>query len=133
MRAYPFDSQTCSMTFIMQVNSKSFDRSGYSAYTITFKFQGNSGNFVKLVKNQLNYLGPVDLTQYFVKSFNIHDDNERLKDLADGNKGVIVNFNLSRRLLNQILTVFMPTIVICIISFTTSFFMVNLTYCIQIL
>ena len=79
-----------------------------------------------LVKNDLKYLGPVDLTQYFVKSFEIHDENERLKRLTDGYKGVIVDFNLSRRLLNQVLTVFMPTIVICIISFTTSFFMVNM-------
>merc|ERR1712224_47073 len=39
LRNYPFDVQKCSMIFIMQ---------------------GNSGNFVKLIKNQLQYLGPVD-------------------------------------------------------------------------
>ena len=72
--------------------------------------QGNSGNFVKLIKKELQYLGPVDLTQYFVKSFNISDDVDYVKSAANGNTGVRVDFIFSRRLLNQILTTFMPTV-----------------------
>ena len=30
--------------------------------------EGNSGEFVELVPQQLNYLGPKDLTQYFIRS-----------------------------------------------------------------
>ena len=30
--------------------------------------EGNSGEFVELVPEQLNYLGPKDLTQYFIRS-----------------------------------------------------------------
>ena len=96
---------------------------------IYYQFQGNSGNSVKLIKNKLNYLGLVDLTQYFMKSFTIHDDDELLKTLTNGNKGVQIEFIFSRRLLNQILTVFLPTISLVIVSFCTSFFKVKMSAC----
>ena len=51
--------------------------------------------------SSLKYTGAVDLTQYFVKSYSFSDINE----------GVQVDFIFSRRLLNQILTVFMPTVI----------------------
>ena len=90
-----------------------------------FVFQGNTGNFAKLIKNELKYLGPVDLTQYFVKNFTIHDEDDLLKTSTNGNKGVQIDFIFSRRLLNQVLTVFMPTIAIVIVSFCTTFFKVR--------
>ena len=31
------------------------------------KCEGNSGEFVELVPEKLNYLGPKDLTQYFIR------------------------------------------------------------------
>ena len=96
---------------------------------IYYQFQGNTGNFVKLIKNKLNYLGPVDLTQYFMKRFTIHDDDELLKTLTNGNKGVQIEFIFSRRLLNLFLTVFMPTIALVIVSFCTSFFKVKTSIC----
>ena len=96
---------------------------------IHYQLQGNTGNFVKLIKNKLNYLGPVDLTQYFTKRFTIHDDDELLKTLTNGNKGVQVEFIFSRRLLNQILTVFLPSISLVIVSFCTSFFKVRTRLC----
>ena len=64
-------------------------------------FQGNSGKFAKLNMSSLKYTGAVDLTQYFVKNYSFSDINE----------GVQVDFIFSRRLLNQILTVFMPTVI----------------------
>ena len=90
--------------------------------------QGNTGNFAKLIKSKLNYLGPVDLTQYFVKSSTIHDEEDLLKASTNGNKGVQVDFIFSRRLLNQVLTVFLPTIAIVIVSFCTSLFKVRAHY-----
>ena len=59
---------------------------------------------------ELNYLGAVDLTQYFVKNYTFSDADEYLNISTYGNKGVQVDFIFSRRLLNQILTVFMPTV-----------------------
>ena len=76
----------------------------------TFIFQGNSGNFAKLHMTSLKYLGAVDLTQYFVKEYSFTDKDAHLNISTNGNKGVQVDFIFSRRLLNQILTVFMPTV-----------------------
>jgi len=87
--------------------------------------QGNSGHSAKLVKDSLSYLGPVDLMQYFVKSYSVVDRGDHLRLHAHGNEGLKVDFVFSRRLLNQLLTVFMPTCAICLISFTTSFFKVG--------
>ena len=96
---------------------------------------------------ELKYLGAVDLTQYFVKSYSFSDVDEYLNKSTNGNKGAQVDFIFSRRLLNQILTVFMPTvnmynkiflsarqiytnvspfqIAIVIVSFCTAFFKVH--------
>ena len=46
MGDYPFDIQRCEAIFVMK---------------------GNTGFFAELVPNQLQYVGPIDLTQYFVK------------------------------------------------------------------
>ena len=89
-----------------------------------YQSYGNTGKFTKLVKDKLDYLGPVDLTQYFIQSYAIIDDNEVLNKSTHGNKGVQVDFIFSRRLLNQVLTLFMPTIAIVIVSFCTSLFKV---------
>ena len=62
------------------------------------------GKFAELHMTQLKYLGAVDLTQYYVKSYSFSTIS------TDGNKGVQVDFILSRRLLNQVLTVFLPTV-----------------------
>ena len=86
--------------------------------------QGNSGEFAKLNKDMLDYLGAVDLTQYFIQSYEIFDDNKFLNKSTHGNKGVQVDFIFSRRLLNQVLTVFLPTMSIVIVSFCTSLFKV---------
>ena len=86
--------------------------------------QGNSGKFAKLIKSSLEYLGPVDLREYFVKSYTVLDDDEELRASTHGNTGIKVNFIFSRRLLNQLLTVFMPTMCIVVVSFCASFFKV---------
>ena len=60
---------------------------------------------------ELKYLGAVDLTQYFVKSYTFSDEYRYLNISTYDNKGVQVDFIFSRRLLNQILTVFLPTVI----------------------
>jgi hypothetical protein len=44
---YPFDTQSCAMVL---------------------ECEGNTGEFVELVPDTLKYLGPKDLTQYFIRS-----------------------------------------------------------------
>ena len=69
-------------------------------------------------------MGPVDLTQYFVVSYNMTDEEDTLRQSTNGFTGVKVNFVLSRRLLNQVLTTFLPTIAICVVAFSTNYYQV---------
>ena len=66
---YPFDTQTCIMKLMPD---------------------GNSGEFIELHDDGLEYLGPMDLTQYFIRTTNMVKDK-------DGSINVIVV--LGRRLL----------------------------------
>ena len=86
--------------------------------------QGNSGNFTKLVTDKLIYLGHVDLTQYFIKYYNITDSDQVLGRLTNGYPGVMVNIVFSRRILHQILATFLPTIAIVLVCFSTNFWRV---------
>ena len=126
MQGYPFDTQKCSMIFILEVRLVIFSCNSLKVHSVSFQ-QGNSGKFAELVKGNLEYLGPVDLREYFIKSYTVTDEDDELLDSTHGNKGVRVNFIFSRRLLNQLLTVFMPTMCIVIVSFCASFFRVIIT------
>ena len=81
--------------------------------------QGKSGNFVRLMKEELQYLGPADLTQYFVQSYNITDSDDYVMSSTKGRRGIQVDIVFSRRLLNKIITVFLPCMLLCIVSFST--------------
>ena len=92
MRWYPFDSQTCTMVFVPE---------------------GNSGEFVELVPAELDYLGPKDLTQYFIRQ-------SVIKRTATGY--IHVEVVLGRRLLGTILTVYIPSLLLVIIAYMTNYF-----------
>lgn len=79
---------------------------------------------MQLYKNYLNYLGSIDLTQYYVQSHKITDTENFTLSSTNEQNGVKVDIILKRRLLNQILTIFLPTTCICICAFSTSFYMV---------
>jgi hypothetical protein len=54
------------------------------------------------MKGFLDYVGPVDLTQYYINSYNIYDDGDKcMLSSMRGNNGVIVDIVFHRRLLNQ--------------------------------
>ena len=80
---------------------------------MVFDTEGNSGEFVELVATELNYLGPQDLTQYFIRqnSINITDTGY-----------IKVEVVLGRRLLGTLLTVYIPTILLVIIAHMTNYF-----------
>jgi hypothetical protein len=68
---------------------------------------------VELVPEELEYLGPKDLTQYFIRQTN----------MSLGGKGeVLVEVVLGRRLLGTVLTVYIPTVLLVIISYMSNFF-----------
>ena len=95
MTSYPFDVQTCSAVFVLK---------------------GNTGFFAELVVANLEYLGPIDLTQYFVRNWRI------LEDFEEADATIKVEITLGRRILNELLTTYLPTILICIVAFCTNYF-----------
>ncbi len=78
-------------------------------------------NSIVLRVDQLQYLGPVDLTQYFVESFSLAEGVQTTK----GDSAVQVYIVLKRRVLSEILTTYIPTILIIVVSFATTFFDVS--------
>ena len=74
------------------------------------------------MEERLNYLNNVGLIQYGVDQ--VFSTNTTT---ADGNDGIEVMIVLSRQLLYQLMTAFVPCMVICVASFTTSFYDVRNT------
>ena len=78
-----------------------------------FDSDGNSGEFVELIPEKLNYLGPQDLTQYFIRQTSMNKTVEG---------SIKVTVILGRRLLGTVLTVYIPTILLIFIAHTTNYF-----------
>jgi hypothetical protein len=68
---------------------------------------------VELVPEELQYLGPKDLTQYFIRQTNM---------TLGGAGEVLVEVVLGRRLLGTVLTIYIPTGLLLIISYMSNFF-----------
>ena len=95
MALYPFDTQTC---------------------TLDFQLIKVSDDFLDLKSGNFTYVGPTDLTQYFIKHYDM--TNEKI----GGRNGVRVYIVLGRRLLSNILTVYLPTILLNLIGHLTVYF-----------
>ena len=95
MALYPFDTQTCTMDFIFPVVSDAF---------------------CDLNLGVLNYLGPTELTQYFVRQ------DYMVTRIIEGQNGLRAYVVLGRRLLSNILTVYLPTILLNIMGHLTTYF-----------
>ena len=111
MMWYPFDTQTCAMQF---------------------KIVNKFADLVDLSPQNLTYSGPSDLAQYIVKSFKMC----RVKIQSSNRERVDIEISLGRPLIANILTVFIPTIILLVISHLANVFdqeyldmviMVNLT------
>ena len=97
MANYPFDTQTCSAIIAMN---------------------GNSDNFITPIMEDLSYLGSVNLAQYVVTSTIFHQNTSSDQSPTT----ILVECTLRRRILSVVLTTFLPTTLICIVSFSTNFF-----------
>ena len=95
MRWYPFDAQTCFMVM---------------------KLGGGTEKLVTLTPGLLKYLGPGELTQYYVKKYSIGET------MFETSKGLSVSITFGRRLLGTILTVYLPTVLLNVIGHATNFF-----------
>merc|ERR1712020_604906 len=72
--------------------------------------------FVDLHPGTQEYLGPKELTQYFVKTSSIGTYKKM------GKTGVRISVTLGRRLLGVFLTVYFPTVLLNLIGHATNFF-----------
>ena len=95
MRWYPFDAQTCFMVM---------------------KLGGGSEELLSLTPGLLKYLGPEELTQYYVKKYSIGEAT------LDNAIGLGISITFGRRLLGTILTVYLPTVLLNVIGHATNFF-----------
>ena len=64
MAWYPFDTQSCGMVFEVSHSLST----NCQKQTFLPQTEGNSGEFVELVLSGLEYTGPKDLTQYFIRN-----------------------------------------------------------------
>ncbi len=96
MSIYPFDTQECFTIFIMK---------------------GSSNNFIKLVADYADYLGPIDLPQYFVMDTTIHQVT-----VPPNTPAVKAVIKFGRRILSTVLSSYLPTFLICLVSFSTNYF-----------
>ena len=95
MAWYPFDIQTCS---------------------IEMQLDGVLDNYADLLPGGVEFTGPQELTQYFVKDYQIKSGKIQAKH------AVVVSVTLGRRLLGTFLTIFFPTILLNLIGHATNFF-----------
>ena len=99
MAWYPFDLQKC---------------------TIVIGLRSRDVNYMEILPDILEYTGPSDLSQYFVKEYRMIRNS--MKYMGKEQKAIIVEIILGRRLLSTILTVYTPTILLNIIGHSTNFF-----------
>ncbi len=96
MSIYPFDTQKCSAIFIIK---------------------GSANQFIRLVADHAQYLGPTDLTQYFVMCTTIEEIT-----VPPATHAVRADIRFGRRILSTVLSSYLPTFLICLVSFSTNYF-----------
>ena len=95
MQWYPFDVQSC---------------------TLKLSMKGKSSDFARLRADVLQYLGILEVNQYIV-------DFYTMSVVEEANKSTLeIDIFLGRRLLTIILTTFVPTVLLNMISYSTNHF-----------
>ena len=96
MQWYPFDSQICSMMISLTEDLN---------------------DFITLQSNGHDNLGPVELTQYFIRATEMN-----VNIIGVEQQAVIFKVSLGRRLLGTILTVFLPTVLLNLLGHSANYF-----------
>ena len=95
MSWYPFDIQRCNLVFIVKETMS---------------------KFVEPLADKLKYLGPYELSLYYVKNITIQ------RKILNGNPVVTVNVSLGRRLFSILLTIYLTTLIINVVGHISVFF-----------
>ena len=93
---YPFDMQTCAVN--LEVNAL-------------------EQQSLKIVPKTVQMKGKIELTQYIVTAWKLVYKND-----SNHSKGIQMIFQLKRRIINQLLTSFLPTFIILVIVYCTNYF-----------
>ena len=96
LHMYPFDNQECTVDLMV----KKLDQ-----------------RVVKMQPESFLMLSSTVLTQYTIESWDMIYYNETNPD-----EGIFVKLNLKRRIMNELLTTYLPSIIILIIVYVTNFF-----------
>ena len=96
LQMYPFDKQLCTM----DVSVKNLDQFG-----------------VRITPDTIEMLGKTVLTQYIVQSWVLKYQNE-----SNPNEGIVMEIKLQRRLMNELLTTYLPTFIILVTVYCTNYF-----------
>ena len=96
MNWFPFDTQKCQMTFAATKDMNPF---------------------IQIIGNGHNYRGPVELTQYFIRETEMFPQR-----LDDDQQAMVFQTTLGRRLLGNLLTIFLPTLLLNVIGHSTNYF-----------
>ena len=83
---YPFDNQNCQ---------------------IILAYQGNQGQIINLIAENLTYLGPTTMKQY---------DIDQIKFEPNQDNKIIFAIKFRRNILRELLTIIFPTILIVFVS-----------------
>ena len=96
LQMYPFDTQRCTL----DVGVKKLDRLS-----------------IRIIPKDIKMYGKIELTQYIIKTWVFTFKNE--SNHADG---VNVVLKLKRRIVNEVLTTYLPSFIMLIIVYSTNFF-----------
>ena len=96
LQMYPFDLQVC---------------------TINLEVRKLEKSSVLLFPRQIQMLGQKVLTQYTLMNWKMKLDNS-----SDPGHSIVVTLSMKRRLMNEILTTYLPTLIMLVIVYTTNFF-----------
>ena len=96
LQMYPFDLQVC---------------------TINLEIRKLEKSSVLLFPKEIKMLGQKVLTQYTLMNWKMKPTNS-----SDYSEGVVVTISMKRRLMNEILTTYLPSFIILVIIYSTNFF-----------
>ena len=95
MAWYPFDTQVCTMDVVLHIVQ---------------------APFCSVEAEVLDYLGPTDLVQYFIRNTSM------VTTRVGGHQGARVHVVMGRRILSSILTVYLPTVLLNVMGHVTVYF-----------
>ena len=82
-----------------------------------FTLTEGDNRFIKLLSSGYEYLGPSELTQYFIEDIDMYESI-----ISSGRQSIRISIHLGRRLFGTIMTIFLPTVLLTIIGHMTNYF-----------